>query len=320
MNPLALVLAIAVAAALAGIVLVAASILSGLRNRARLDPVLAGYARTIGAGEAVSLSVHSPQVKAGSANLRNRAFAHYTERLAAAGLQIPAGSYLGLGGAAVTSFSLATALLAQSWQLGMLLLAAGGWCLMHGYLAARVRARAIRFAEQLPQLIGLVSSGLESGLSFQSALTATASQDQGEVGNQLRRALSEVQFGSTLEEALQRVAKRMKSQDLEWLVMALQLHREVGGSLTGILKSATDTIRTRAELANEVRVISAEGRLSGYLLIALPAVVFAALFALRPDYVRYFFTGVEGAVMLAAAIVLIAVGWLWLNRVVKVSV
>lgn len=169
-------------------------------------------------------------------------------------------------------------------------------------------------------MLQIVASGLRSGLTFDAALSATAAQDKGEVGRQFRRAIAEVQFGSTLEDALKRVAQRMSSDDLTWLVMVLEIQREMGGSLSGILDGVAATIKGRAEVKREIKVISAEGRMSGYVLIALPILSFVALFAIRPEYVSFFWTNPVGLIMLGGFLVLMAVGWVWMNKVVQVRV
>jgi len=204
--------------------------------------------------------------------------------------------------------------------IGALLGLLVGFYLLNAYLASRIRSRALKFAMELPALLQIVASGLRSGLTFDAALSATAAQDKGEVGRQFRRAIAEVQFGSTLEDALKRVALRMSSDDLTWLVMVLEIQREMGGSLSGILDGVAATIKGRAEVKREIKVISAEGRMSGYVLISLPIFSMIALFTIRPEYVSFFWTDPVGFIMLGGFLLLMAIGWVWMNKVVQVRV
>ena len=187
-------------------------------------------------------------------------------------------------------------------------------------LKMRANKRAVKFASELPQVLQVLASGLRSGLSFQQALEVVVEQDKGEVGVQFRQALTEVEYGSDLEVALLRVAERMQSVDLKWLVSALDIQREIGGSLSGILENVASTIRGRAEVYREVQVLSAEGKLSAYILLALPVLILVALSFMSPKYVSYFWTEPMGFVLIGLFITLVTIGWFWLKKVVRVDV
>jgi tight adherence protein B len=126
--------------------------------------------------------------------------------------------------------------------------------------------------------------------------------------------------GNSLEDALVRVAERMKSEDLAWTVTGLMIQREVGGSLSKILDTSAETISRRAELRREVRTLSAEGRLSAYVLAGLPVVIFLFLLATRPQYIAIFWSEPIGIVMMIAMLAAFATGWVWVNKLVKVEV
>jgi len=282
----------------------------------RLDKVLASYARTLGAGEAVELGKKS-RVRL---ELVDKLMRSTDERLAAAGIEVPAQTYVSGSLAGSLLLGILAGVFFGSWFLGVLMGGILAFYLLNAYLGGRIKSRSVKFAEELPQVLTIIASGLRAGLTFPTAMTATANQDQGEVGRQFRRALAEVQFGSSMEDSLKRVAARMTSDDLAWLVMALEIQREVGGSLSGILDGVATTIKGRAEVQREIRVISAEGRMSGYVLIALPIVAFIALFIIRPEYVKFFWTDPVGFVMIGVFLALMAIGWIWMNKVVSVRV
>jgi len=283
----------------------------------RLDSVLASYSRAVGAGE--SAAIGTPSKRAGFEPW-DKFIRGINEKLAAAGIEVAGQTWVTGSLAASVLLAVLAGAFFQSVVLGVLIGGILGFYLLNAYLGGRIKSRAIKFADDLPSVLSLVASGLRAGLTFPSAMTATATQDPGEAGRQFRRALAEVQFGSSMEDALRRVAARMSSADLAWLVLALEIQREVGGSLSGILDGVAATIKARAEVQREIRVISAEGRMSGYILIALPLFSFVALTVLRPAYVQFFWTDPIGFVLLGVFVVLLAIGWVWMSKVVEVRV
>jgi tight adherence protein B len=163
-------------------------------------------------------------------------------------------------------------------------------------------------------------SALRSGFSLPQAVDALVREGPEPVAGEFNRALAEIRLGGELEDALDRVATRNNSRDLGWLVMAIRIQREVGGNLSEVMETAVSTMRERGRLFRHVRALSAEGRLSAYVLIALPVGVAAFMFASRGDYIRPLYTTFLGVVMLVTAVVLVAVGAFWLSRVIKVRV
>lgn len=313
-----LLLSVLVAAATGVLLVTLANANFSSKKGQRLDKVLASYARVIGAGEAAELASAAP--KPVRFVFWQKFSRDIDEKLAGAGLEYTSQSWIaGSIGASLIVLVLASVFFGNFF-IGFLMAAIVGFYLLNAFLVGRIKSRAGKFADELPQVLQIVASGLRAGLTFQAALASTASQDRGEVGRQLRRALAEVQFGSNLEDALKRVSQRMTSDDLMWLVMALEIQREIGGSLSGILDGVASTIKSRAEVQREIRVISAEGRMSGYVLIALPIFSFVSLFVVRPEYVTFFWTNPAGFVMMGVFIALIAIGWIWMQKVVQVRV
>lgn len=188
------------------------------------------------------------------------------------------------------------------------------------FLRRRARRRFRSFEAELPGFLQVLASGLRAGLSFGQALDAAAGDGSTELSRQMRRALGEVQMGSTVDSALMRVAERVDSEDLRWTVSALAIQREVGGNLSRILETASTTVKSRAELTREVRTLSAEGRLSAGILVALPIGMFGFLALTRREYVQVFWTTGAGIMMLVVITLLITGGWLWMRRVVRIEV
>ncbi len=211
-------------------------------------------------------------------------------------------------------------ILVGNFLIGLVVGGLIGWFVTRAVLNSRETKRRKMFENELPDFLMLIASSLRSGLSFSQALDSTASQGRGQVSRQMRRALSEAQTGSSIEEALTRVADRMESDDLRWTVTALAIQREVGGNLSNILETAAQTVQGRAALRREVRTLSAEGRLSGWVLAALPVGLFLYMLVANRDYVSFFWTNQIGWVLLGVIVVVFALGFLWMRRIVKIEV
>jgi tight adherence protein B len=129
-----------------------------------------------------------------------------------------------------------------------------------------------------------------------------------------------VRLGSELEQAVDDVALRVKCDDLSWVVMAVRISREVGGNLAETLSNTVQTMRQRAELRGQVRVLTAEGRISARILTALPFLVAGALALFRPGYLTPLWTTGQGVALLAVGAVLLVLGSIWLRRLVEIKV
>lgn len=195
-----------------------------------------------------------------------------------------------------------------------------GWLITRMWLGSKETAKRKEFEEELPDFLLLIASSLRSGLSFQQALDSTAAEGQGEVSRQMRRVISETQLGSTMEAALMRVSERMQSEDLKWTVTALAIQREVGGNLSNILETAAQTVKGRAELRREVKTLSAEGRLSGWVLAALPVGLFLYMIVANREYVSFFWTNTIGWISLGALVIMFILGFVWVRRLVRIEV
>jgi tight adherence protein B len=132
--------------------------------------------------------------------------------------------------------------------------------------------------------------------------------------------MRETQMGAPIEQSLMRVADRMQSDDLRWTVTALAIQREVGGNLSNILETAALTVQSRAELRREIRTLSAEGRLSGYVLASLPVGLFLYMLVANRDYVSFFWTYSVGYIALGAIVVIFILGFIWMRQLVKIEV
>jgi tight adherence protein B len=194
-----------------------------------------------------------------------------------------------------------------------------GWFGTRAYLSARVTRRLNSFADQLPDALQLIASSLRSGFSVSQSLDRLSQQDIQPLGGEMSRAVTQTRLGVGIEDALDTVAGRMDCRDLSWVVMAIRIQREVGGNLADVIETTVETMRERTHLRRHVRALSAEGRLSAYLLIAMPIFVVGALSVLRADYLKPLFSTPVGVVLLVTGTVFMVVGWFWMSSIVKVE-
>jgi tight adherence protein B len=140
------------------------------------------------------------------------------------------------------------------------------------------------------------------------------------MGRELRRVVTEARLGRPLEEALEGVAERMESEDFAWAVMAISIQREVGGNLAELLLTVAETMTQRERLRRDVKALTAEGRMSAYVLGGLPIGLGIVLYMMNPDYIgRLFETGL-GQVMLGLSIVAMAAGFAWMFKIIKIEI
>jgi tight adherence protein B len=201
-------------------------------------------------------------------------------------------------------------------MLGLVIGLAGPWAFLIVHQGRRER----RFLSQLPDTLLLLAGSLQAGYSLPQALDTVVRQGEPPMSAEFNRALIENRLGLVVEDALEGIADRMSSRDFSWVVMAIRVQREVGGNLAELLNTVSETLRERERLRRQVRVLSSEGRLSGWVLGLLPVVFAAYLVLVRPDYVSVLWTTPLGWLMLFAAGVLLAIGAFWISRAIKVEV
>jgi Flp pilus assembly protein TadB len=204
--------------------------------------------------------------------------------------------------------------------VGLVLGIAAGWAGMRLALSIKITRRRGAFDDQLPNVLQLVAGSLQTGFSLAQALDAVVREDSQPASGEFGRALAEARLGVDLDAALEGVATRLQSPDLSWVVMAIRIQRETGGNLAEILRTTVATMRERAYLRRQVRTLSAEGRLSAYVLLALPVLVGGWLFYSDPNYMRPLYTTFFGVAMLFVAAVLIVVGALFMRKIINIEV
>ena len=185
----------------------------------------------------------------------------------------------------------------------------------------QLRKRRLKtFEAQLPDTLNLLAGSLRAGYSFLQGLEAVVQETTGPMGRELRRVLAEARLGRPLEEALSDVADRMESRDFEWSVLAIRIQREVGGNLAELLQTVAETMVQRSRLRGEVRALTAEGRISGIIMGLLPVALGLFMFTASPGYINDLFNSVTGWAMVIGSVVMAAVGFAWIQKIIKIEV
>ncbi len=189
-----------------------------------------------------------------------------------------------------------------------------------GYLKLKKALRTRAFLAQLPDVLQLMSGSLSAGYSLPQAVDAVVRQGNEPVATEFNKALVEARIGAPIEDALDDVGTRMGSVDFGWVVMAIRIQRDVGGNLAEILSTVAATLRERERLRRQVQVLSAEGKLSAYILGGLPIAFGFYLLLTRPEYLKPLITDPIGWILLGGMAMLMTVGSLWMKKVVTVEV
>ena len=187
------------------------------------------------------------------------------------------------------------------------------------YLRLRRSRRLNAFGAGLADTLQLMSGSLSAGLSLAQSIDTIVREGNEPIASEFRRVVIETRLGVPLEDSLDGVAQRMESRDWEWVVMAIRIQREVGGNLAELLLQVAGTLREREFLRRHVKALSAEGRLSCYILGALPPGFLVFLTVTKPDYVHPLYSTALGYILLAAIGLLLSVGIVWMAKVAKVD-
>jgi tight adherence protein B len=203
-----------------------------------------------------------------------------------------------------------------------LLLAVAGYVAPRLYVSSRKNRRLRAFNSQLADTIGLLSSALRSGYSMLQAMELVAREGPQPMSGEFERVVREVGLGLSPEEALANLVRRVQSDDLELLVTAINVQREVGGNLAEVLDTIANTIRDRVKLKGEIRVLTAQQQYSGYIVGLIPVGLSLILFVLNPNYMLGVFhkTVWCGWTMLTCSVVMISSGFFFIQRIVRIRV
>jgi tight adherence protein B len=198
----------------------------------------------------------------------------------------------------------------------MVLGAFGPWF----FLGFRRRRRKKKFEGGLPDTLQLMSGSLAAGLSLAQSVDTIVREGPEPIASEFRKVLIETRLGLSLETALQGVADRFQSKDFDWVVMAINIQRQVGGNLAELLNTVAATMREREYIRRQVAALAAEGKLSAYVLGGLPPAFMLYLLVANHEYVIVLFQRPIGIAMLVGGVFWLSVGVFWMSRIVKVEV
>ncbi len=187
---------------------------------------------------------------------------------------------------------------------------------------ARVTAqRLVKFENQLPDTLGLWVNALRSGYSVLQSMEAISRDAPEPTSTEFKRVVQEVQLGIDMEDALEHLLNRVDSEDLDLVVTAVNIQREVGGNLAEILDVISHTIRERIKLKGEIRVLTAQGRITGYLISGLPIVLALFLYTINPGYMSNLFENqMCGWPLLGCGLALIGIGFAVIQKIVDIDI
>ena len=177
-----------------------------------------------------------------------------------------------------------------------------------------------RFESQLPDTLTLLSTSLRAGYSLLQAVEAVAAEAPDPTAREFGRAIAEARLGRSVTEALNGITERTQSQDFEWAVMAIEIQREVGGNLAEVLQTVADTMLQRNRLRGEIRALTAEGRISAFVLGSLPFAMGLFLWTSNRDYIQPLFEETFGLIAIGIGVVLMSGGILWLRKIINIDV
>lgn len=188
------------------------------------------------------------------------------------------------------------------------------------HLLVKKKERMAKFEKQLPEALDLIARALKAGHAFTSGMKLVAEEFNDPIGPEFDETLDEINFGLSVDDALKNLIKRVECMDLRFFVVAVILQRETGGNLAEIIESLAHLIRERFKFRGKVRVLSAEGRLSAGILVAVPFLLFAGILVLNPNYVGTLIQDPIGQTVSAISVVMMVVGIFIIRRIIDIDV
>lgn len=299
-----------------------------------IDPILIAAIATLGCAAVIGLKLLLPELRRrrdqsshGLSDAKHRmveSTSRMVEKRSGRGLQTmleKSGSQLRSGEWVLLVVAAALALGAVAFYFGGAI--GGGLVLImvpvgsRSLLKRNIYRRQEAFADQLPDFLQNLSSALRSGQSLPQSIASIAPDLDAPAGDELRRVVIENRIGRDLVESFSDLASRMDSLDFDWVVRAIEINYRTGGDLSVILRRLDATIRSRNQVAGTVRSLSAEGRISGVVLSALPPVLMLAVQFINPGFLDPLFNTPMGRLLLMIAGTQLIVGSIWLSRMAR---
>jgi tight adherence protein B len=251
-----------------------------------------------------------------SGTARGSALAAWVEQ-SGVRLSISALFLAALGGGFVCGFIVAAAIrMSAGWVVGGAL----GFSMPFLILKVKRTRRMRAFEEGFPEALDLMSRALKAGHAFATGMKMVADEMDEPIGPEFRKTFDEQNFGLAMKDALGNLTTRVPLLDVRFFSTAVMIQRETGGNLSEILENLSHVVRERFKILRQVRVYTAHGRLTGYVLLALPVFLSIALAFINPEHMQLLFREHIGHMLLGAAAIMQTVGYFWIRQVVKIEV
>jgi len=201
-----------------------------------------------------------------------------------------------------------------------LVLAVAGVVVPGVVLDVAKKRRENQFLAQLPDTLSLLAGALKAGYALLQAVDTVVQESPEPTKQEFQRVLTEARLGLPLNESLDSMAERLGSEDFRWVVVAINIQAQVGGNLAELLDTIADTLREREMVRRQIQVLSAEGRLSAVILVALPFVIVLYLSVVNPDYIGTLVNHWVGRILIGFGLVLMGVGIFWMRKLIQIDV
>ena len=224
--------------------------------------------------------------------------------------------YIRIGAALILGLLLGVLRDPLSGVIGVIL----GYFIPRIYVGRRIGGRLSAFNKQLADTITLLSNSLRAGSSFLQSIELVSRETPAPMGEEMGRVVREVNLGLGMEEALNNLVRRIKSDDLDLMVTAIGVQQQVGGNLAEILDTIAFTIRERVRIKGEINTLTAQGRMSGYLVAFLPIGIAVTLNFINPAFMQPLFTQLLGQILLGVGGVMMVIGFFMIQKIVDIKV
>ena len=233
-----------------------------------------------------------------------------------ADLPLRAGELIAFGAGSAFVFGLVAAVAGSPALLILLAMAIAG-TVPFGFVAFRATSRITKFENQLADLLITIAASLKAGHSFRQGIQSVVDEGSDPAAKEFRRVLTETQLGKPMDDALSDLGTRIGSKNLSFVINAVTIQRQIGGSLAGLFDMVADTVRQRQQFARKVKGLTAMGRMSAYVLVGLPFFIGVIVTMMNPAYMSPLYHTPTGQKMLAAGLAMIVVGSAVLKKIVS---
>jgi len=239
--------------------------------------------------------------------------------LAQAGMDLRAGNFLGICGLAGIGAAIAAYVLSRHIEIAWAAMLVG-FLMPYSYASMKRQKRFNKFDELFPEAIDTLARAVRAGHAFTTALEMITSEINEPVAGEFRQLYEEQKFGMPVRDALLNLTERMPSVDVKFFVTAVMLQRETGGNLAEILDNLSYVIRERFKIQRQVRVYTAQGRLTMALLMGMPPIIVVVMMTLNPSFIQPLFSDPIGHTLLVGGITLQTVGYFVIRKIIRIQV